>query len=85
MSDRANARVSSAAKRRWTNSAAQKAVKYIKNIHVKLLDRQNLLTYIKCGYKISLIQLIDGIHYSKHQRKSVMPRGQRIYWLSAVL
>ena len=46
MSDRANARVSSAAKRRWTNSAAQKAVKYIKNILVKLLDRQNLLTYI---------------------------------------
>ena len=30
-------------------------VKYIKNILVKLLDRQNLLTYIKCGYKISLI------------------------------
>lgn len=55
MSDRANARVSSAAKRRWTNSAAQKAVKYIKNILVKLLDRQKLLTYIKCGYKISLI------------------------------
>lgn len=55
MSDRANARVSNAAKRRWTNSAAQKAVKYIKNILVKLLDRQNLLTYIKCGYKISLI------------------------------
>lgn len=55
MSDRANARVSSAAKRRRTNSAAQKAVKYIKNIPAKLLDRQNLLTYIKCGYKISLI------------------------------
>ena len=68
MSDRANARVSSAAKRRWTNSAAQKAVKYIKNILVKLLDRQNLLTYIKCGYKISVIQLIDGIHYSEHKR-----------------